>query len=59
MFGVNATLLVLAATLLPGIAERFAQLTDLSEGFVGSLFMAVSTSLPEVVYVLTLVLLAT
>ena len=55
LFLVNAGVLVLAAMLLPGIAERLAALAELSESFVGSLFMAVSTSLPEVVVSVTAV----
>jgi cation:H+ antiporter len=55
LFVLNAVLLVLAATLLPGLAERLADVADLSESFVGSLFMAVSTSLPEVVVSVTAV----
>jgi cation:H+ antiporter len=51
-FLANAAVLVPGAMLLPGIAERLAAL---SESFVGSLFMAVSTSRPEVVVSVTAV----
>lgn len=44
-----AAVLVGAAVLLPGAAERIAALTGLGESFVGSLFVAASTSMPEVV----------
>jgi cation:H+ antiporter len=49
LFAVNAVVLVLAASLLPAVAEQFAEVTGLEESFVGSLFVAASTSLPEVV----------
>jgi len=48
-FGVAAAVLVAAATLLPGAAERISHATGLDESFVGTLFVAASTSLPEVV----------
>jgi cation:H+ antiporter len=48
-FAVAALALVGAAALLPGAGERLAAETGLGESFVGSLFVAVSTSLPEVV----------
>ena len=48
-YTLNALLLVAAATYLPGIGESIAQMTGLGETFVGSLFIAMSTSLPEVV----------
>ena len=49
LFVVNSVILVVAASLLPAVAEQFAQVTGLQESFVGSLFVAASTSLPEVV----------
>jgi cation:H+ antiporter len=54
-FAVNAVILVIAASLLPAVAERFADVTGLEESFVGSLFVAASTSLPEVVVSVTAV----
>jgi cation:H+ antiporter len=45
----HALLLVAAATYLPGAAEQLALATGLGQGFVGSSFVAISTSLPEVV----------
>lgn len=48
-YAAAALVLVLAASLLPGVAERLARLGGLDHSFVGSLFVAVSTSLPEVV----------
>lgn len=44
-----ALVLVAAAALLPGAAEGLATATGLGQSFVGSLFVAASTSLPEVV----------
>jgi cation:H+ antiporter len=44
-----ALLLVAAAAYLPAAAEQLADATGLGQSFVGSLFVAMSTSLPEVV----------
>jgi len=44
-----ATLLVAAAAYLPASAEQLAELTGLGQSFVGSLFVAAATSLPEIV----------
>lgn len=44
-----AAVLVTAAAYLPGVAERLAVITGLGQSFVGSLFVATSTSMPEVV----------
>ena len=44
-----ASVLVTAAAYLPGVADRFATVTGLGQSFVGSLFVATSTSMPEVV----------
>ncbi len=49
LYAANALALVAAATALPGLAARLAALTGLAQGFVGSLFVAVATSLPEMV----------
>lgn len=48
LFTLSTAALVAAATYLPGIAARFAAVAGLSESFVGSLLVAVSTSLPEI-----------
>lgn len=45
----TAVVLVVAAADLPSLAVRFAALTGLDQGFVGTAFVALSTSLPEVV----------
>jgi cation:H+ antiporter len=44
-----AGVLVVAASLLPGVAEQLAGLTGLEHSFVGTLFVAATTSLPEIV----------
>lgn len=48
-YGLYAVLLIAAASYLPGLAERISEITGLGQTFVGSLFVAFSTSLPEVV----------
>jgi cation:H+ antiporter len=45
----NAVVIIAAATYLPHLGERIAELTGLGRTFVGSIFIAVSTSLPELV----------
>lgn len=44
----NAVVVVGAALFLPGFAETIAKQTGLGESFVGTLFLAASTSLPEI-----------
>jgi cation:H+ antiporter len=46
-YAFNAAIVVGAAMFLPGIAERIAETTGLGQTFVGNIFVAVSTSLPE------------
>jgi cation:H+ antiporter len=48
-YSAAAALLVAAAAYLPAAAEQLAEVTGLGQSFVGSLFVAASTSLPEVV----------
>ena len=48
-FGINAIIVIIAATFLPKIGEGIAVSTGLGQTFVGNIFIAVSTSLPEVV----------
>ena len=55
LYVVNAAFLVAAATYLPGLGQSIAELTGLGQTFVGSLFIALSTSLPEVVVAATAV----
>ncbi len=49
MYGLNAIVIVIAATYLPRLGEQIAEMTGLGRTFVGSVFVAFSTSLPEVV----------
>ena len=49
LFTLNAVLIVGAALYLPGLAETLAEVTGLGQTFFGTLFVALSTSLPEVV----------
>lgn len=53
MYGLNALLVIAAAAWLPRLGERIAEMTGLGHTFVGSLFIALSTSLPEVVVTFT------
>jgi cation:H+ antiporter len=48
MFAVNSLLIVAAACYLPGIGEEIAKQTGLGESFIGSSFIAITTSLPEI-----------
>jgi len=49
IYVVNAAVVVAAAAWLPFIADELSASTGLGEGFVGSIFVAWTTSLPEVV----------
>jgi cation:H+ antiporter len=49
LYVVNAIVLVAAAAYLPFVGEALAAATGLEQSFVGSLFIATSTSLPEIV----------
>jgi len=49
MFGVNAVFIIAAAIYLPHLGEEIAARTGLGETFVGSVFIAFSTTLPELV----------
>lgn len=46
---INAVIVIIAAVFLPKIGEGIAESTGLGQTFVGNIFIAVSTSLPEVV----------
>jgi cation:H+ antiporter len=48
-YSVAAAVVVGAALLLPSLAAELARQTGLGEAFVGSLFVAITTSLPEIV----------
>lgn len=52
-FCAAAVVIVAAALLLPTFAERIAQASGLGETFVGTLFLAASTTLPEMAVSLT------
>lgn len=45
----NAVLVVAAATYLPHLGDRIAEATGLGRTFVGTIFIALTTSLPELV----------
>jgi cation:H+ antiporter len=47
-YAFHAAVVVVAATFLPSLAERIAEMTGLGQTFVGTIFVAVATSLPEV-----------
>ncbi|MBI4525662.1 MAG: sodium:calcium antiporter [Deltaproteobacteria bacterium] len=49
MFGVNAVLIIGAAMYLPHLGAEIAARTGLGQTFVGSVFIALSTTLPELV----------
>lgn len=48
-YSINAIIVIVAATFLPKIGEGIAETTGLGQTFVGNIFIAISTSLPEVV----------
>ncbi|MBI3593025.1 MAG: sodium:calcium antiporter [Nitrospirae bacterium] len=45
---INAAIVIIAAVFLPDIGKGIAETTGLGQTFVGNIFIAVSTSLPEV-----------
>jgi cation:H+ antiporter len=48
-YGANALIIIAAATWLPFIGDQLAVKTGLGQSFVGSIFIAITTSLPELV----------
>lgn len=48
-FAVNSFMIIAAAIVLPEIGKLIAKASGLGETFIGSIFIALSTSLPEVV----------
>lgn len=48
-YSIHAIIVVISAIFLPKIGEAIAETTGLGQTFVGNFFIAVSTSLPEVV----------
>lgn len=49
MYSINAAIIIVVAALLPFIAGRAAEATGLGMSFVGTLFVALATTLPELV----------
>jgi cation:H+ antiporter len=49
MYGVNALLIIGAASYLPRLGKSLAESTGLGQTFVGNILIAISTSLPEIV----------
>jgi cation:H+ antiporter len=49
LYIINALFVIWAALLLPGFAEKISHHTGLAQSFVGTLFLAASTTLPEMV----------
>lgn len=45
----HSTVIVIAALILPKAGDAIGKITGLNEGFVGNLFIALATSLPEIV----------
>ncbi|MDH5768441.1 MAG: sodium:calcium antiporter [Nitrospirota bacterium] len=48
-YSINAFIVIIAAIFLPKIGEGIAETTGLGQTFVGNIFIAISTSLPEIV----------
>lgn len=48
IFLINAVLIVIAACYLPGLGEEIGKATGWGESFIGSSFIAITTSLPEI-----------
>ncbi len=48
-YALNAAVLVVAAVALPPLGDRIARMTGLGDTFVGTVFVAIATSLPEMV----------
>ena len=48
-YTINAVFVIIAAAFLPGIGKGIAEMTGLGQTFVGNIFIAIATSLPEVV----------
>lgn len=48
-FSIHALVVVIAALFLPGIGKEIAEKTGLGQSFVGNIFIAISTTIPELV----------
>ena len=53
VFAFNALVIAVAATILPETGQRIADQTGLSESFIGTMLIAIITSLPELTVALT------
>lgn len=49
IFGLNAGLILIAGIFLPELGDKIGTISGLGNTFVGSVFVAISTSLPEIV----------
>lgn len=47
-FAINSIAIVVAACFLPGFGEQIAKITGWGDSFIGSSFIAITTSLPEI-----------
>jgi cation:H+ antiporter len=54
-YSLAAVVVVLAAIVLPGLANRIAERTGMGQAVIGNFFVGITTSLPEVVVSLTAV----
>jgi cation:H+ antiporter len=54
-YSIHAVVVVIAAIFLPKIGEAIAETTGLGQTFVGNIFIAIATSLPELVVSITAV----
>lgn len=54
-YALNAVVVIIAASFLPKIGAEIAATTGLGEAFVGNIFMALTSSLPEVIVSITAV----
>lgn len=46
-YSVNAVVIIITATLLPFLGDRLAEMTGLGRSFIGTFFIALATTLPE------------
>jgi len=53
LYALNAVFIIFAATYLPYVGGEIAHMTGLGTTFVGNLFIAIATSLPEIVVTVT------
>lgn len=53
LFGISAAVIIVAATFLPFVATHLAEMTGLGDTFMGTVFVAMVTTLPELVVSVT------